>query len=150
MAKNEDITYNEKTKYIGLTTRTLEQRLIEHWQTAKGHTQCRFHKCLLNADPELVEIRLIEEVKHTCKADAELYESNLINAYNGSDEAREDKLFNTKLSVTHNKKREPMKLTKESHILDIETYNTIKRGKNLVETVIYNNEKVKCLKQILD
>jgi hypothetical protein len=136
MAKNKNITYNEKTIYIGLTTRTLEHHLAEHWQTSKGHTQCRFHKFLLNADPELVEIRLIEEVKHTCKADAELYESNLINAYNESMVAKEDKLLNTKLSVNNNKKKEPVKLTKEPRIIEIDAYNNIKRGYTIVEPVI--------------
>ena len=84
-------------------------------------------------------------MKHACKADAELYESNLINAYNGSDEAREDKLFNTKLSVSSTKKREPVKLTNDSHILDIATYNNIKRGKKLVEPVIYSSENDKTI-----
>ena len=99
----------------------------------------------MNCDSEFVEIKLIEQVKHTCKADAELYESNLINAYNESMEAKEDKLFNTKLTVTNNKKREPVKLTNDSHILDIATYNNIKRGKKLVEPVIYNSENDKTI-----
>jgi hypothetical protein len=84
----------------------------------------------LNCDSEFVEIHLIEQAKHTCKADAELYESNLINAYNDSMDNKEDKLLNTKLSVNNNKKKEQAKLIKEPHIIDIETYNNIKRGKN--------------------
>jgi hypothetical protein len=141
--KNKDINYNEKIIYIGLTTRTLAQRLAEHWQTAKGHTICRFHKFLLNANPEDIEIHLIEEVKHINKADAELYESNLINSYNESMANDNDKLLNAKLEINNNKTKEAINITKEKHIIDMETYNVIKRGYKIVEPVIYNNENAK-------
>jgi hypothetical protein len=113
---------------MGMRTRTLEQRLSEHWETAKGYTMDRFHKFLSTTNPADVEIHLIEQVKHTCKAEAELDESNLTNYYNESVDHNNDKLLDTKLSTNSNKQTESIKSTKEPHNIDIATYNTIKKG----------------------
>jgi len=137
-----NITVNNEIRYIGLTTGTVENRLNEHWKTAKGNNRDKFHEFLLNCNTETVKINLIETVKHTAKCDAELYESELIQQYIKDGY----KLLNTKIETYLNKCKEPIKITENKVKLTLEQYNILKYGKPKVKPTIYNNEQEQFLK----
>jgi len=137
-----NITVNNEIRYIGLTTGTIENRLNEHWKTAKGNNRDKFHEFLLNCNTETVKINLIETVKHTAKCDAELYESELIQQYIKDGY----KLLNTKIETYLNKCKEPIKITENKLKMTLEQYNILKYGKPKVKPTIYNNEQEQFLK----
>ena len=137
-----NITVNNEIRYIGLTTGTIENRLNEHWKTAKGNNRDKFHEFLLNCNTETVKINLIETVKHTAKCDAELYESELIQQYIKDGY----KLLNTKIETYLNKCKEPIKIIENKLKLTLDQYNILKYGKPKVKPTIYNNEQEQFLK----
>ena len=79
-----EIVLNGTVIYVGLTTRTIHERLKEHWEIAKNNPRDAFHKFLINCNENDITIQTNDNpqpLKHRNKADAEKYENSHIILY---------------------------------------------------------------------
>jgi len=142
-----EIRENGKVIYVGLTTRTIHERLNEHWKTAKTNPRDNFHKYLINCNENEITITTNdypEPLKHRNKADAEKFENQHIKSYFVD---CKNTLLNTKTELKAFKGREPIKLTNtdKEDILTLDKLNQLKNS-SLITPTIYDDKKNQQLK----
>ena len=125
-----EIVKNDIVIYVGLTTRTIEERLNEHWDVAKNNPRDSFHIFLINCNKTDITIETRNNplpIKHRNISDAEKYENAHIKFY-----SQNNTLLNTKQNIREYKQRDPIKITDINYddLLPIERYNEIKNAKD--------------------
>ena len=127
------ICYKGIPIYRGHTIQSIDEILKEHWGDAKRNATNKFHKFLINQNPDDIEIVRTETKKINNQQEAEDYEMTLLK----EDLMNGHKMLNTKKRTRRMNNKSPIPLTTNQKQLTLERFQEIQSGK-LVKKNTFN------------